>query len=384
MIVNIIRSRYGEAFVRKICKFEKNDYKLWKDHLDLRFLLECKENNLILKFLQFKLANRHLHNSVVYKKCHIKLLEEEIRAKQKRINILEKDTKRIKEELQGTLSCLDFSYICSLFLVANDKSVLHHENIQKRKLKNLLEILLKEVVNDSHNPNKMIFNFSSYELSDVEKSVLCKGLNFSVKPKSTEYSGFLLPLELLFRDVKQENFHSEDLSVIKARLLDTALSSYESFFRDQSPSENVTASEFKALRHLSKNKNFVIQKTDKVNTIMILDQISYISAIEEILNDHAIFSNLEIPAGKEINYIANLEKKIASDLKELKDEEIIEKATYKNIKLVGSRPVLLYGLGKVHKEITPYTFAADFVGYWYAYLQISKIFTTIFDAFNSK
>ena len=98
--------------------------------------------------------------------------------------------------------------------------------------------MLKEVINDSHNPNKVIFNFSSYELNDVEKSVLRKGFNFSVKPKSIEYSEFLLPFELIFRDVKQENLHSEDLSLIKAKLLDTALSSYESFSRDQSPSEN--------------------------------------------------------------------------------------------------------------------------------------------------
>ena len=122
-------------------------------------------------------------------------MEEEIRAKRKRINILEKDTKRIKEELQGTLSCLDFSYICSLFLVANDKSILHYGNILKRKLKNLLEILLKEAINDSHDPNKAILNVSFYELSDIEKSVLCKGINFLVKPKSIEYSDFLLPFE---------------------------------------------------------------------------------------------------------------------------------------------------------------------------------------------
>ena len=66
---------------------------------------------------------------------------------------------------------------------------------------------------------------------------------------------------------------------------------------DQSPSENLTVSEFKALRHLSKNKNIVIQKADKDNTIVILDKISYISAIEEILNDLTKFSNLDIPAG---------------------------------------------------------------------------------------
>ena len=116
-----------------------------------------------------------------------------------------------------------------MFLAANDKSVLHHDNIQKRKLKNLLEISLKEVINDSHDPNKGIFNFCSYELNDVEKGVLCKGLNFSVRPKSIEYSKFLLPFELLFRDVKQENLCIEDFSLMKARLLDTALSSYEIF-----------------------------------------------------------------------------------------------------------------------------------------------------------
>ena len=137
-IADIIRSRYGKAFVRKIRKFKKNDYKLQKCHMDLKFLLECKKNNLIPSFRNLNQQRRQLRISVVYKKYQIKLLAEEIRAKGKRINILEKDTKRIREELQGTLSCSDFSYICSLFLVANDKSILHHDNIQKRKLKNIL------------------------------------------------------------------------------------------------------------------------------------------------------------------------------------------------------------------------------------------------------
>ena len=129
------------------------------------------------------------------------------------------DTERIREELQGTLSYLDFSYICSLFLVTDDKSILHHDNIQKWKSNNLLEISLKEAINDSYepNPNNVIFKFSSYELTDVEKSVLCKGLNFSVKSKSIEYSKLLLPFELLFRDIKQENLWNEDLSLMKAR-----------------------------------------------------------------------------------------------------------------------------------------------------------------------
>ena len=45
---------------------------------------------------------------------------------------------------------------------------------------------------------------------------------------------------------------------MKTRLLDTIFSLYESFSSYQSPSENLTTSEFKALRQLSKNKNIAI------------------------------------------------------------------------------------------------------------------------------
>ena len=91
---------------------------MWKCHLDPEFLLEWKKNGVVPKSFRFKLGNRHLKNSHMYKKCQIRLLEEEIRSKQIRINAMENDTQRAKEELQGTLSALDFSYICSLFLVA--------------------------------------------------------------------------------------------------------------------------------------------------------------------------------------------------------------------------------------------------------------------------
>ena len=83
---------------------------------------------------------------------------------------------------------------------------------------------------------------------------------------------------------------------------------------------------------------------------MIFDRCSYISAIEEILNDNCKFPKLNIPGGKDINHIVNFEKRITSQLKLWKDKAIIDKSTYKSIKPVGSRPVILYGLGKIHKE----------------------------------
>ena len=126
--------------------------------------------------------------------------------------------------------------------------------------------------------------------------------------------------------------------LIKARLLDTALTSYQNFSSDQDPPENLTSSEFKAHKGLSKNKDIVIQKADKGSTVVILDKSSYISAIEEIINDNFKFSKLDTSASKEINHIVILEKKITSELKISKDKEIIDKSTYKSIKPVGSRP----------------------------------------------
>ena len=142
-----------------------------------------------------------------------------------------------------------------------------------------------------------------------------------------EYSEFLLPFELLFRDIKREDLCNEDMFVINSRLLDIALTSYQNFSSDREPLENLTSSELKALKLLSKIKDIVIQKADKGNTVVILAKCSYISAIEEILNDNSKFSKFDIPAGKEINHIVNLEKRITSELKLLKDKEIIDKST---------------------------------------------------------
>ena len=82
---------------------------------------------------------------------------------------------------------------------------------------------------------------------------MCKVLNFSVKLGLIEYSEFLLPFELLFHDKKSEKFCDEDMALLKTRLLDTAVTSYQKFSGEQDPPENLTSSQFKALNRLLKN-----------------------------------------------------------------------------------------------------------------------------------
>ena len=61
--------------------------------------------------------------------------------------------------------------------------------------------------------------------------------------------------------------------------------------------------------------------------------------------------------------------------------EIIDKSTYKGIKPLGSRPGILYGLCKIHKETCNgrnTTFSPNSFSYCYTCLQISKVFTEVF------
>ena len=58
--------------------------------------------------------------------------------------------------------------------------------------------------------------------------------------------------------------------------------------------------------------------------MVILDKCSYISAIEGILNDNSKFSRLEFLSDKEIKHIVNPEKRITSELKLLKDKELLK------------------------------------------------------------
>ena len=77
----IIRRRCGDKVIKTLRKFEKIDYRLRKAELDLEFLVKCRDNNVIPKFLNFRLANRSLRFSLTYAHCQSNLLFEEIRLK---------------------------------------------------------------------------------------------------------------------------------------------------------------------------------------------------------------------------------------------------------------------------------------------------------------
>ena len=85
------------------------------------------------------------------------------------------------------LSPIDFMHVQSLFLVSNDKSMAKtSKNMLKTAAKLIPNIHGKSIIdNVSHDPNKIIYNFSNYHRTDFDKTLI-RGLNFAIPPKKTE------------------------------------------------------------------------------------------------------------------------------------------------------------------------------------------------------
>ena len=152
----------------------------------------------------------------------------------------------------------------------------------------------------------MIFNFSSHELSDDEKLLLFKGLNFSIPRKRLDYADHMLPFELLFRDTNKSEMPNEGKEFIKTRLKNCAFTSFWSY--NCNSEINLTKYERLVLNKLSNNKNIIIQKSDKGNSVGLLDKDKYPEGMSKILNSNAKFEMLQFDHDKDLNLILNLEK----------------------------------------------------------------------------
>ena len=115
--------------------------------------------------------------------------------------------------LQNELNLIDFVHFSTLFFGISDKIVKSKSSIQQKKFHKLLQE--SKTGNDSE---KVIFNFSKYVLSDIEKKLLAKGLNFCLPLKQLKYVDYLVHFELFYIDIRNlEILSNEDLDFVKTK-----------------------------------------------------------------------------------------------------------------------------------------------------------------------
>ena len=260
-IIKILRRRYGDGLVKKVRKFEKFDFKYRKALLDLEFLQSCKKEKLIPKFLQFKVANKQLESSEAYLSYQRRLLNQEMSIKYKSIRALNNKITSMKNNLYNKMSFIDYVHVITKLLVSNDRNIYNICTNQGKKLHNLFLNNSYHNSETSHNPDQLVFNFSSHVLNTTGKSLLSKGRNFAIPPKNINYADYMLPFELLYRDVYSLAVSNLDKEFIKSRLRHSAFSSYME--TSKTFEKNLLKEEFDALKILLKNKDIILQKADK-------------------------------------------------------------------------------------------------------------------------
>ena len=123
----------------------------------MNFLQTCQSFNVIPKFLQFCVANKNLQRLKAYLKCLNHLLLAKIN-NNKNLKVFVNELSLVKSNLLGILNFLDFNHVC--------------------KLSNFIIGYEVNLTKFSHDFEEVIFNFSSYVLTEDKKVYFVKGLGF--------------------------------------------------------------------------------------------------------------------------------------------------------------------------------------------------------------
>ena len=117
------------------------------------------------------------------------------------------------------------------------------------------------------------------------------------------------------------------------------------------PKNNLSDIELQALNSLLHNKDIIIQRADKGNTIVVIDKDAYKEKMKAIISDRSKFEKLDIQEEKHLNFILNKEKRLREIIKPLYEKGCFTKSEFLKICPTGSKPGILYGQAKVHKPV---------------------------------
>ena len=82
---------------------------------------------------------------------------------------------------------------------------------------------------ECHDSDKVIFNYSSYKSSDLEKRLLAKGLNHALPPIKLNYGDYITPFELFYREIRKLRIEDHELDKVKTEIKKEAYSSFDNY-----------------------------------------------------------------------------------------------------------------------------------------------------------
>ena len=339
--MSFTRSKYGDVILLTIRKTEKLSTKVQKAKCDLEFLRLCLIYQLTPKFVKIKLWKKRIKCTTEYTEFQQFCLKEEYKSRHKDVVKYEKELSTLIKILKSKLNKTDFTQL-QRHLYNKAKTLkeqttrIHHDKISKLNRGSVGQNYLCM-------KSKIVQNFSSYKLSEAEERLLCRGWEFCIENRITNFCELKTDIELntsqleqychpsIFRKVcgRIQNFSEILIKSIKNKKI-----------------RNMSDEEFSALKSLKNNKNIVICKADKGNAIVVLDKIDYITKAQEILKLNQ-FKLLKTSPLKE------KEASMNKYLHKLYKENVIDQKLFWRLHSTSSSIAAMYGQPKIHKLSYP-------------------------------
>ena len=263
-VIYDISSKYPDLEINDLRKLEKLSLKYKKAELDITFLNNCKNYNVIPKFLCYKLPFTTAIDARYIRK---KLLKNAIKKRKDEHYKLGKELKRLENYVFTITSSLD-RYIISHLIKLNVEKAAHSDNkTHEKKLKGLTNNKTLPFL-----PSETVMNLSSYHITDEELELLKYGLKHAIQPKRINktdiFSTFESISRMMIKDLKDEK-QSGDLQSKIANMAHNYITSYN-------PSSE-TKHKYGIIKRLQNNHNIVITRPDKGSGTIVLDRIKYVN-----------------------------------------------------------------------------------------------------------
>ena len=126
---------------------------------------------------------------------------------------------------------------------------------------------------------------------------------------------YLLLFELLYRDIKDLDLPNEKTYFLKAKIRDCALSSFK-LYNEKSAVSSLNKDKSFALKTLFKNTDLITRKSDKGNSIVLINKSDCLDKMYNILSDSKKFVKSSVVDNRHLNFIIGTEKKLTDLLKE--------------------------------------------------------------------
>ena len=281
-LFTILREYHGQECVKEFRTIEQLQRKLARFRNHLRFNLRCRDEQVVPASLGIKNPIPTRNADQIVRKARNALVRERIRCTANQLNITEG---RLVEKLSAFKERFPVDSGTEEIIKQHLEHAYEKEfrTAKQRQIKKLQKLTSTQK-DDIHNvaKDKWVCNLSKRELTDMEKDVLSRGLNFATTPIKVPYDDFIIATELACHKITDPG-QKADLRNSVAGILKSAKITHK----------NTTREEWKAIQSIAKDKTIKVLPADKGRTTVILDTEQYENKMLTMLQDETTYEVLK-------------------------------------------------------------------------------------------